>query len=142
LTGRARIALAIAATTVAVVGVAVHPLLDAVAPKPPAPNGVPTSTVAVVPAAGRGVATAAASRALACEPVTPPTPTTVTTPTAPPAWCGRFTATRSQSSCVTRDECTVQLLGTLVSPAATTVVALTVTVVRRDNRWHVVAVNS
>jgi hypothetical protein len=138
MTGRVTAALAGLALVTAVLAIAVHPLLhhrDAATQLP----RVSQIELRATPVAGEitTVATATAQRALAC---------TASPPSSPgpsrPAVCGRLVVTRSQTVCPSEVRCQAELIGTLTTPATTTVVALTVTLQRDTSGWRATAASS
>jgi len=137
---RARVAVVVA-VVVTVAGVAVRPLLNGRPPRHLAQRGVATTATRRPDTSAVGkVATAAAVRALACDPVSANAATARGRKAA--RWCGRYTISRQQTRCPTEDLCTVELLGTLTSRTASILVGLAVTVRRDTGGWAVTAVRS
>lgn len=136
-----RTRLATAAVLVIVIGVTVRPFLSS---RPPGHQHHPARRSAVAAVAdprATATATSAARAALACAPVAPLTSAALTR-SPRRRWCGQYTATRTQTVCRTPTACTVQMIGTLTTPAARSVAALTVSLDRFAGRWQVTGMRS
>jgi hypothetical protein len=132
MTGRTSAVLAGSALCIAVIAIAVRPLL----PHPHAtaiPSVHATPTPAPQPADLGSIAVSAATHDLAC-----PAPR----PAARSRGCGRLDVTRAQSSCATDSRCQVELIGTLRTTAQVVPIALTVTLTGARHGWRVVEVAS
>jgi hypothetical protein len=130
MTARPTAVLGCVAVAVAVLAVAVRPLLATAntshsTPQRPAELNV---SARVVP-----VALAAAQRSLAC-PTSPPGP--------PGVSCGLLEVARRQAVCPTATRCRVQLIGAVHTRTLDVPVALTVTLADRDGSWRPVEVRS
>jgi hypothetical protein len=130
MTGKALAITAAGALTVAVVAVAVRPLLStthhhaAAAP----------AAVESGPAAVDTIAVEVARADLRCA----PGPSGRLTPRA----CGSLRVTRRQTRCMTSSRCSVDLIGAVATKDFDVPVALTVTVTRVGSAWNVVEVAS
>ena len=130
MTGRTSAILALAALCIAVVAVAVRPLLPHhAAPAAPGVHATPT----VPPADVRLVALAAANHALACP---------TSRPAARGIGCGRLGLSRIQTACTSDDRCTVELIGTLRTADQAVPIALTVTLTGAGQDWRAIEVAS
>jgi hypothetical protein len=130
MTGRTSAVLAGAAVCIAIIAIAVRPLL-------PHDSATTTPSVHATPASHPPdlsfIAVSAATHALAC-----PTPRRA----ARKADCGRLDVTRAQSSCATDSRCHVELIGTLHATDQVVPIALTVTLSGAGEGWRVVEVTS
>ena len=130
MTGRTSAVLAGAALCIAVIAIAVRPLLPHhPATAPPSVHATPASQ----PPDPSSIAVRAATHALAC-------PTRQRA--ARNAGCGRLDVTRTQSSCATDDRCQVELIGTLHATDQVVPIALTVILSGARQAWRVVEVAS
>jgi hypothetical protein len=130
MTGRTSTILAAATLRIAVVAIAVRPLLPHHAAT--AAPGVHT-TPTVPPANVHLVALAAANHALACP---------TSRPAARGIGCGRLALSRTQTTCATDNRCTVELIGTLRTTDRAVPIALTVTLTGAGQDWRAVEVAS
>ena len=130
MTGRTSSILAAAALCIAVVAVAVRPLLPHhAASAGPGVRGTPTVPTADV----RLVALAAASHALACS---------TSRPAARGIGCGLLGLSRIQTTCASDHRCTVEIIGTLRTTDQAVPIALTVTLTGAGRDWRAVEVAS
>jgi hypothetical protein len=134
MTGRALAFIAGGALLVALVALAVLPLLSQHSPLPPTASDTPPSMPPLVSQVARHTAHAD----LRCPTSRRPSARR----TSRPVGCGTLHISRSQTSCGSATRCTVDLIGELQTSGPIVPIALTMTLTRSGAAWRVIEVVS